>query len=138
MARIASLLFLVAAPLAALTSAQTCSDNTSICPNNQDGVSPTFLQCDSSSGKYVSMNCPTGQVCYANPTRPGTAMCGLPGTGGVTPPGSCTGNVAKCVSPGQSGAYLQCENWSQRYVNATCPPGLKCYNNPTNTVVICN
>ncbi|KAI8324888.1 hypothetical protein GQ54DRAFT_255719 [Martensiomyces pterosporus] len=134
MARFTTALLLLAS-LASVATAQTCTGNGSMCPNNQDGVSPTYLQCDSSSGQYVTMNCESGQVCYANPTNPGTAMCGLPGTGGS---GSCTGNVAKCVSPGQTGAYLQCQNWSGQYVNANCPSGLKCYNNASNTGVYCN
>ncbi|KAJ1965747.1 hypothetical protein GGI12_000539 [Dipsacomyces acuminosporus] len=137
MARIAALL-LVAAPLIALANGQACTGNGSMCPNNQDGVSPTYLQCNSWSGQYVSQSCPAGQVCYANPNVPGTAMCGAPGTGGTTPPGSCTGNTAKCVSPGQTGEYQQCQNWSGQYVKASCPAGLKCYNNASNTGVYCN
>ncbi|KAJ2703784.1 hypothetical protein H4218_000023 [Coemansia sp. IMI 209128] len=127
----------IAAALIALVSAaaaQQCSGNGSICPNNQDGVSPTYLQCNSWSGQYVTMNCAAGQVCYANPNQPGYAMCGLPGTGGS---GKCTGNTAKCTAPGQTGAYQQCENWSGQYVNANCPSSLKCYNNASNTGVYC-
>ncbi|KAJ2808500.1 hypothetical protein H4R20_000864 [Coemansia guatemalensis] len=117
-----------------MTVAQQCADNTSQCPNGQDGVSRTFLQCDSWSHQFVQQNCPAGQVCYANPNKPGTAMCGLPGTGGQ---GKCTGNTAKCVSPGQTGDYLQCESWSGQYVNAKCPSGQKCHNNSSNTGVFC-
>ncbi|KAJ2163167.1 hypothetical protein GGF46_000096 [Coemansia sp. RSA 552] len=109
------------------------------CPNNQDGVSPTYLQCNSWSHTLVSQNCPTGQVCYANPNKPDTAMCGLPGTGGDPAPGKCTGDTAKCVSPsGQSPAYYQCNRWDGQYQNAQCPNGLKCYNNASNTGVYCN
>ncbi|KAJ2685744.1 hypothetical protein H4R19_006774 [Coemansia spiralis] len=126
----------VAAALAAAVSGQQCTGNSSACPNGVDGVSPTYLQC--SGGQYVSQNCASGQVCYANPNAPGTAMCGLPGTGGSPGQGSCTGNTAKCASPGVTGAYYQCENWSGRYVNANCPGTLKCYNNASNTGVYCN
>ncbi|KAJ2760510.1 hypothetical protein IWQ56_004476 [Coemansia nantahalensis] len=126
----------VAATLAAAVSGNQCTGNQSACPGGVDGVSSTYLQC--SGGQYVSMNCPSGQVCYANPNIPGTAMCGLPGTGGVPGSGSCSGNTAKCVAPGQTGAYLQCENWSHQYVNANCPTGLKCYNNASGTGVYCN
>ncbi|KAJ2723636.1 hypothetical protein GGI07_002518 [Coemansia sp. Benny D115] len=137
MVRITSALFLVAAPLFALVSGESCTGNGSKCPNNQDGVSSTYLQCNSWSHQYDTMACPSGQVCYANPNKPGTAMCGLPNTGGVPGQGTCTGNTAKCSAPGQTGAYLQCENWSGQYVNANCPTGLKCYNNASNTGVYC-
>ncbi|KAJ2001992.1 hypothetical protein GGI02_002998 [Coemansia sp. RSA 2322] len=133
MVRITSAL-LTLASVAAFASAQQCSGNGSMCPNNQDGVSNTYLQCNSWSHTYQNAYCPTGQVCYANPNSPGTTMCGLPGTGGS---GKCTGNTAKCVSAGQSGAYQQCENWSGQYVNANCPAGLNCYNNASNTGVYC-
>ncbi|KAJ1848697.1 hypothetical protein LPJ70_000892 [Coemansia sp. RSA 2708] len=123
--------------MAALSSAQQCTGNASMCPGNQDGVSSTYLQCNSQSGQYVSQNCAAGQVCYANPNKPGTAMCGLPGTGGQPGQGKCTGNTAKCVAAGQSGAYYQCENWSGQYVNANCPSGLNCYNNAQGTGVYC-
>ncbi|KAJ2396609.1 hypothetical protein GGI23_003849 [Coemansia sp. RSA 2559] len=126
---------LALAPLASLVVGQQCTGNGSMCPNNQDGVSSTYLQCNSWTKEYVTMNCAAGQVCYANPNSPGTAMCGLPGTGGS---GTCTGNTAKCTSAGQSGAYLQCQNWSGQYVQASCPSGLKCYNNASNTGVYCN
>ncbi|KAJ2708052.1 hypothetical protein FB645_000161 [Coemansia sp. IMI 203386] len=122
------------APIFAMANQQGCSGNSSMCPNSQDGVSSTYLQCNSWTQQYVNMACPSGQVCYANPNSPGTAMCGLPGTGGQ---GKCTGNTAKCSSPGQSGNYLQCENWSGQYVQAACPSGLKCYNNDSNTGVYC-
>ncbi|KAJ2520233.1 hypothetical protein GGI11_002341 [Coemansia sp. RSA 2049] len=136
MVRIAAALFALA-PLAAVASAAQCTGNGSMCPNNQDGVSSTYLQCNSWSQEYVPMNCASGQVCYANPNKPGTVMCGLPGTGGAPGGGTCTGNTAKCSSAGQTGAYLQCENWSGRYVEASCPGGLKCYNNDSNTGVYC-
>ncbi|KAJ2782657.1 hypothetical protein H4R18_002135 [Coemansia javaensis] len=123
-----------AAAIAAVASGQQCTGNTSKCPG-ADGVSPTYLQCNSWNGQYVSMNCPSGQVCYTNPNAPTTAMCGLPGTGGQ---GQCTGNTAKCVSPGQSGDYLQCENWSGKYVSASCPSGLKCYTSAGGNGVFCN
>ncbi|KAJ2613604.1 hypothetical protein H4S08_002110 [Coemansia sp. RSA 1365] len=103
-----------------MTVAQQCTDNSSRCPNGQDGISRTFQQCDSWSHQFVQQNCPAGQVCYANPNNPGTAMCGLPGTGDQ---GRCTGNTAKCVSPGLTGDYLQCESWSSQYVSAKCPSG---------------
>ncbi|KAJ2903345.1 hypothetical protein GGI21_004442 [Coemansia aciculifera] len=133
MVRIASALFTLAS-IATIASAQQCTGNGSCCPNGQDGVSSTYLQCNSWSGQYVSMNCAAGQVCYANPNKPGTAMCGLPGTGGS---GTCTGNTAKCTAPGQSGAYQQCQNWSGQYVSASCPAGLNCYNNASGTGVYC-
>ncbi|KAJ2396327.1 hypothetical protein GGI05_001176 [Coemansia sp. RSA 2603] len=136
MVRIAAAL-LILAPIFAMANQQGCNGNGSVCPGNQDGVSSTYLQCDANSHQYVTMACPSGQVCYANPNSPGTAMCGLPGTGGVPGSGSCKGNVAKCSAPGQTGAYLQCENWSGQYVNAQCPAGLKCYNNASNTGVYC-
>ncbi|KAJ2049013.1 hypothetical protein GGI01_001637 [Coemansia sp. RSA 376] len=122
--------------IGSLALGQTCTGNGSICPGGQDGVSPTYLQCDSWSHRFVSMPCATGQVCYANPTKPGFAMCGLPGTGGT---GTCTGNVAKCVSPsGQGSAYLQCNQWSHQFQTVQCPAGLKCFNNASNTGVFCN
>ncbi|KAJ1648003.1 hypothetical protein LPJ64_000688 [Coemansia asiatica] len=123
------------APIFAMANQQGCTGNTSMCPNSQDGVSSTYLQCNSWTQQYVTMSCPSGQVCYANPNSPGTVMCGLPNTGGQ---GKCTGNTAKCTAPGQTGAYLQCENWSGQYVSASCPAGLKCYNNDSNTGVYCN
>ncbi|KAJ1835737.1 hypothetical protein LPJ63_000870 [Coemansia sp. RSA 2711] len=125
---------LALAAFSSIAVGQQCADNTSQCPGNQDGVSSTYLQCDSWTHKFVSQSCPAGQVCYANPNRPGTAMCGLPGTGGS---GKCTGNTAKCVSAGQTGAYLQCNQWSGQYQNASCPAGLKCHNNASNTGVFC-
>ncbi|KAJ2613603.1 hypothetical protein H4S08_002109 [Coemansia sp. RSA 1365] len=137
MVRIAALLS-VLAPLAAIASAEQCTGNASKCPNGQDGVSSTYLQCNNWSQQYETANCPGGQVCYANPNNPGTAMCGLPGTGGQPGQGSCKGNTAKCVSSGQTGDYLQCENWSGQYVKAACPGSLKCYNNADGTGVQCN
>ncbi|KAJ2163168.1 hypothetical protein GGF46_000097 [Coemansia sp. RSA 552] len=137
MVSIASILLLVA-PLAAVANAQQCSGNTSMCPGGQDGEWPTYLQCNSQSGQYELQNCASGQVCYANPNKPGTAMCGLPGTGGQPGQGSCTGNTAKCVSAsGEGSVYYQCENWSGQYVPAHCPAGLKCYNNAAGTGVSC-
>ncbi|KAJ1736279.1 hypothetical protein LPJ61_000063 [Coemansia biformis] len=134
MVRIAVFVAAVAA-LAASVSGQQCTGNASACPNGADGVSPTYLQC--SGGQYVSQSCPSGQVCYANPNSPGTAMCGLPGTGGVPGQGKCTGNTAKCAAAGQTGAYYQCENWSGQYVNDNCPTGLKCYTAPNGVSVYC-
>ncbi|KAJ2001993.1 hypothetical protein H4R26_003836 [Coemansia thaxteri] len=134
MVRITSALFTLAS-LTAFASAQQCSGNGSICPNNKDGVSNTYLQCNSWSHQYQSANCPTGQVCYANPNMPGFVMCGLPGTGGS---GTCSGNTAKCAgASGQGSAYLQCNQWSHQYQNASCPSGLKCFNNASNTGVFC-
>ncbi|KAJ1961393.1 hypothetical protein GGI12_003275, partial [Dipsacomyces acuminosporus] len=104
-----------------------------MCPNNQDGVSSTYLQCDSWAQKYVQASCGTGLVCFANPKSPGTVMCAPPGSGGVPTAGTCSGHTAKCVSPGQSGAYLSCEPWSGQYVNSNCPTGLICYNKPNGT-----
>ncbi|KAJ1938418.1 hypothetical protein EC988_007598 [Linderina pennispora] len=125
-------LLLLAAPLA---NAAQCTGNQSMCPNGTDGVSSTYLQCDSWSGTWQTQSCAAGQVCYANPNKPGTAMCGLPGTGGQ---GQCTGNSAKCVSPGQTGAYLQCNAWSGQYQSASCPAGLKCYTGANGSSVFCN
>ncbi|KAJ1760757.1 hypothetical protein LPJ77_000013 [Coemansia sp. RSA 2523] len=125
------------ASLAAFASAQQCSGNTAICPNNQDGTSSTYLQCDSWAQQYVSVDCPSGQVCYANPTTPGSIMCSPPGSGGVPTAGTCTGHTAKCADPGNSGDYFSCEPWSGQYVNNACPSGLKCYNNQDATGVIC-
>ncbi|KAJ2550176.1 hypothetical protein EV175_004165 [Coemansia sp. RSA 1933] len=119
------------------SSAPQCTGNTSMCPNNEDGVSSTYLQCNSWSQTYETVSCPTDQVCYANPTSPGTVMCGLPGSGGVPSAGTCTGNEAKCANPGQSGDYFSCEAWSGQYVNNQCPSGLTCYNNQDNTGVVC-
>ncbi|KAJ2852655.1 hypothetical protein IWW36_000012 [Coemansia brasiliensis] len=128
---------LALAALSNLAAGQQCTGNASMCPNNQDGVSSTYLQCDSWSHKYVSQNCPTGQVCYANPNKPGTAMCGLPGSGGDPDLGKCTGNTAKCAAEGQTGAYYQCNRWSGQYEHANCPSGLKCHNNANHTGVFC-
>ncbi|KAJ2865321.1 hypothetical protein GGI22_001528 [Coemansia erecta] len=114
-----------------------CTGNTAMCPNNENGVSPTYLQCNSWSQTYETVNCPTDQVCYANPTSPGTVMCGPPGSGGVPSAGTCTGNEAKCADPGKSGNYFSCESWSGQYVNNQCPAGLICYNNQDNTGVLC-
>lgn len=122
------------AVLASMVSAQQCSGNTAMCPDNKDGVSPTFLQCNSWSHQYVSQNCPAGLFCYANPNKPGSVVCDYPGREGQ---GKCTGNTAKCKSPGASGDYLQCDRWAHRYVNAKCPNGTICYNNKTNTGVYC-
>ncbi|KAI8324887.1 hypothetical protein GQ54DRAFT_308871 [Martensiomyces pterosporus] len=102
-----------------------------------DGVSPTYLQCDSWSQTYMPMLCPIGTVCFSNPNRPGTAMCGMPGSGGIPDQGTCSGNTAKCKDPGSTGDYYQCDRWSSQYVNATCPPGLKCHNNTISTGVYC-
>ncbi|KAJ1859302.1 hypothetical protein GGH12_002307 [Coemansia sp. RSA 1822] len=123
--------------LANIAVGQQCDGNVSMCPGNTDGVSQSYLQCNSWSHQYVSQNCPTGYVCYANPKKPTTVMCGLPGTGGVPDQGKCTGNTAKCVASGQTGAYYQCNRWSEQYQNANCPNGLKCYNNASNTGVFC-
>ncbi|KAJ2718294.1 hypothetical protein GGI07_005812 [Coemansia sp. Benny D115] len=123
--------------LAALASGQQCTGNTAICPNSQDGVSSTYLQCDSWAKQYVTVNCPTGQVCYANPSKPNTVMCAPPGSGGVPSAGSCTGNTAKCANAGQTGDYFSCESWSGQYVKTSCPAGLKCYNNQSGTGVQC-
>ncbi|KAJ2451542.1 hypothetical protein EV183_003527 [Coemansia sp. RSA 2336] len=124
-----------AAPLVA--NAQQCTGNTAMCPNGQDGTSPTYLQCNSWSQQYETVNCPQGQVCYANPTAPDTIMCAPPGSGGVPSEGTCEGHTAKCASPGQSGDYFSCEPWSGQYVHNSCPDGLKCYNNSDGVTVIC-
>ncbi|KAJ2554241.1 hypothetical protein EV175_002656 [Coemansia sp. RSA 1933] len=118
------------------SSAPQCTGNTAICPNNEDGVSSTYLQCNSWSQTYGTVSCPTDQVCYANPTSPGTVMCAPPGSGSVPSAGTCTGNEAKCANPGQSGDYFSCESWSGQYVNSQCPSGLTCYNKD-NTGVLC-
>ncbi|KAJ2467675.1 hypothetical protein GGI03_001428 [Coemansia sp. RSA 2337] len=114
-----------------------CSGNDSICPNNQDGVSSTYLQCNSWSQQYMSVDCPTGQVCFASPTTPGTVSCAPPNTGGVPSAGTCSGHEAKCANPGVSGDYFSCESWSGQFVNSYCPPGLICYNKGTNMTVDC-
>ncbi|KAJ2613510.1 hypothetical protein H4S08_002171 [Coemansia sp. RSA 1365] len=123
--------------LASFVSAQQCQGNIAICPNNQDGVSSTYLQCDSWAQTFLSVDCPTGQVCYANPTSPNTIMCAPPGSGGVPTAGTCTGHSAKCASAGQSGEYFSCEPWSGQYVNNSCPSGLTCYDNQQGTGVLC-
>ncbi|KAI7835005.1 hypothetical protein BX661DRAFT_195561 [Kickxella alabastrina] len=128
---------LVLTPALAMASMPYCEGNVSYCPNGQDNVSLNYFQCNNYSHQYESMACPAGQVCFANPNKPGYAMCGLPGTGGIPSAGKCTGNTAKCVSSGQTGNYSQCENWSGQYVNAACPAGLKCYNNAAGNGVYC-
>ncbi|KAJ1806893.1 hypothetical protein LPJ56_000282 [Coemansia sp. RSA 2599] len=135
MLRLSTAIFALIA--ASAVSAQQCTGNSAMCPNSQDGVSSTYLQCDSWSKQYVSVNCPGGQVCYANPSKPNTVMCGPPGSGGVPTAGTCTGNTAKCDKPGQTGDYFSCESWSGQYVKNACPAGLKCYNNSSNTGVQC-
>ncbi|KAI9501808.1 hypothetical protein GGI25_000304 [Coemansia spiralis] len=127
------------ASAAALPQSTTpeCTGNTAICPNNEDGVSSTYLQCDSWAQKYISVNCPTDQVCYANPVSAGTIMCAPPGSGGVPSAGSCTGHEAKCADPGKSADYFSCEPWSGQYVKDACTSGLICYNNQNNTGVLC-
>ncbi|KAJ1996604.1 hypothetical protein GGI04_005714, partial [Coemansia thaxteri] len=60
MVRITSAL-LTLASIAAFASAQQCTGNGSMCPNGQDGVSSTYLQCNSGTQQYVSMNCEAGQ-----------------------------------------------------------------------------
>ncbi|KAJ2681708.1 hypothetical protein H4R19_007283 [Coemansia spiralis] len=125
------------AALAGIAASQNCTGNTAMCPGHVDGVSQTYLQCNSWSRQYQSASCPAGQVCYANPIAPTTVMCGLPGTGGVPSQGKCTGNTAKCASAGQTGLFYQCESWASQYVRASCPAGLKCYNNAANTGVYC-
>ncbi|KAJ1668387.1 hypothetical protein IW140_000215 [Coemansia sp. RSA 1813] len=119
------------------TAAPQCTGNTAICPNNEDGVSSTYLQCNSWSQTYETANCPADQVCYANPTSPGSIMCAPPGSGGVPSAGTCTGNEAKCANAGQSGEYFSCESWSGQFVKSECPSGLTCYNNKNNTGVLC-
>ncbi|KAJ2222853.1 hypothetical protein H4R99_006504 [Coemansia sp. RSA 1722] len=117
---------------------QQCSGNTAVCPGNQDGVSSIYLQCDSWSHMFVPMSCPAGLVCYANPNRPGGAICGLPETGGVPSQGRCIGNVARCSSEsGKSSHYYQCDSWARHFVNARCPYGLRCYSNPESEGVFC-
>ncbi|KAJ1798343.1 hypothetical protein LPJ59_002565 [Coemansia sp. RSA 2399] len=123
--------------ISSIVAAEQCNGNVSKCPNNIDGVSPTYLQCNSWTHQYDSASCPAGLVCFANPKSPGNAMCGLPGSGGVPGEGSCTGNTAKCVANGTSGDYYQCNQWSGQYVNAKCPTGLNCHNNASNTGVFC-
>ncbi|KAJ2163173.1 hypothetical protein GGF46_000102 [Coemansia sp. RSA 552] len=117
--------------------AQQCTGNSAICPNNQDGVSPSYLQCDSWSQTYISVDCPSGQVCYANPISPDTIMCGPPGSGGEPTAGTCEGHTAKCAVNGQGSDYFSCEPWSGQYVHNSCPAGLTCYNNQEGTGVIC-
>ncbi|KAJ1725527.1 hypothetical protein LPJ53_000342 [Coemansia erecta] len=136
MFRLSTVVFALIAAASAV-SAQQCSGNTAICPNHQDGVSSTYLQCDSWAKKYITVACPSGQVCFANPKTPNTVMCAPPGSGGVPSAGTCTGNTAKCASPGQSGDYFTCESWSGQYVKTSCPAGLKCHNNASNTGVQC-
>ncbi|KAJ2749823.1 hypothetical protein H4S06_004525 [Coemansia sp. BCRC 34490] len=122
---------------ASSVAAPQCTGNTAICPNNEDGVSSSYLQCNSWSQTYETVNCPTDQVCYANPTSPGTVMCAPPGSGGVPSAGTCSDHEAKCAAAGQSGSYFSCEPWSGQYVNNECPTGLTCYNNQDNTGVLC-
>ncbi|ORX73782.1 hypothetical protein DL89DRAFT_263798 [Linderina pennispora] len=126
------------APNSGNTNARQCNGNESKCPNGADGVSATYWQCDNWSGTWQTQTCANGQVCYANPNKPGTTMCGMPGTGGNAGAGQCAGNTAKCVSAGQTGDYLQCESWSGQFKNAACQGGLKCYNNAASTGVYCN
>ncbi|KAJ1902414.1 hypothetical protein LPJ66_000025 [Kickxella alabastrina] len=132
----ASLLVLIS--LASSAIGQQCVGNTSVCPGGKDGVSPVVLQCDSWSKTFVPINCPSGLVCYANPTKAGTAICNRPGSGAVPGQGKCVGNVAKCSgAPGQSANYFQCDSWAGHFVDAKCPAGLRCYNNAGGSGVIC-
>ncbi|KAI8324895.1 hypothetical protein GQ54DRAFT_295885 [Martensiomyces pterosporus] len=137
MARFTPAFLLVLARFASVVSAQECTGNTAMCPNSQDGVSSNYLQCNSWSQQYESVSCGSNLVCYANPSAQDTIICGPPGSGGVPDAGACTDNMAKCVSSGQSGAYLTCESWSGQYVNSMCPENLTCYDNADNTGVIC-
>ncbi|KAJ2764460.1 hypothetical protein IWQ56_004475 [Coemansia nantahalensis] len=123
--------------LSSIAAAQQCSGHTAKCPGGTDGVSQTYLQCDSWSHQYVSTSCPAGQVCFANPTAPNTVMCAPPGSGTVPDQGRCTGNTAKCASAGTSGQYYQCESWAGLYVRASCPAGLRCFNGTTAGTVYC-
>ncbi|KAJ1946559.1 hypothetical protein GGF37_001091 [Kickxella alabastrina] len=123
--------------LIAAATANQCSGNAAICPNNQDGVSSSYLQCDNWAKQYITTPCPAGQVCYANPAAPNSVMCAPPGSGSVPGTGKCTGHTAKCANHGQSGAYYSCEPWAGQYVNNQCPAGLKCYNNDAGTGVQC-
>ncbi|KAJ2723631.1 hypothetical protein GGI07_002513 [Coemansia sp. Benny D115] len=122
----------------AVVEGQACQGNVAICPDNKDGVSSTYLQCDSWAEKYITVNCPTGQVCYANPKQNGTIMCAPPGSGGVPSAGACTkGSPAKCASSGSSGTFYSCEAWSGQYVSQECPAGLVCYDKKNNGGVDC-
>ncbi|KAJ2554240.1 hypothetical protein EV175_002655 [Coemansia sp. RSA 1933] len=112
-----------------------CNGNTAMCPNNDDGVYSTYMQCNSWSHTYETINCPTGQVCFADPTSPGAIICAAPGSGGVPSAGICSGNEAKCAAPGNSGNYYSCQSSSHHYVNDQCPSGLTCYDN--GDTVIC-
>ncbi|KAJ1736278.1 hypothetical protein LPJ61_000062 [Coemansia biformis] len=125
------------AALASIAAGQQCTGNTSKCPNGIDGVSQTYLQCNSWTRQFQPASCPTGQVCFVNPTRPSTVMCGLPGTGTLPAQGKCTDNTAKCASPGTSGVFYQCESWAGLFVQTKCPAGLFCHNNASNTGVFC-
>ncbi|KAJ1861206.1 hypothetical protein LPJ57_006558 [Coemansia sp. RSA 486] len=116
--------------------AQDCSGNAAICPNGQDGVSQTYLQCDSWAGKYVSASCPDGQVCYANPNIKDVIMCAPPGVGGVPSAGQCTEASTKCADSGKSADYFSCEPWSGQYVSGACPSGLTCYDRKNTPGVI--
>ncbi|KAJ1644038.1 hypothetical protein LPJ64_004236 [Coemansia asiatica] len=118
------------------TGAQECSGNAAICPNNQDGVSQTYLQCDSWAGKYVTASCPADQVCYANPNVKDTIMCAPPGVGGVPSAGQCTEASTKCADSGKSGKYYSCEPWSGQYVDGACPSGLICYDRKNKPGVV--
>ncbi|KAJ1844347.1 poly(U)-specific 3'-to-5' RNA exonuclease [Coemansia sp. RSA 2703] len=119
-----------------ISSAQECSGNAAICPNNQDGVSSTYLQCDSWAGTYITVNCPAGQVCFASPTKPNVISCAPPDTGSVPSAGECSTAYAKCADSGKSGTYYSCETWSGKFVNSECPTGLICYNRKNTPGVV--
>ncbi|KAI8324879.1 hypothetical protein GQ54DRAFT_295870 [Martensiomyces pterosporus] len=79
MARFTPVFLLVLARFASVASAQECTGNTAMCPNNQDGVSSTYLQCNSWSqqyesswsGQYVNSMCPANLTCYNNDSNTG-------------------------------------------------------------------
>ncbi|KAJ1902397.1 hypothetical protein LPJ66_000008 [Kickxella alabastrina] len=62
--------------LIAAATANQCSGNAAICPNNQDGVSSSYLQCDNWAKKYITTPCPLDKSATLIPQLP-TPSCAL-------------------------------------------------------------